>query len=107
MERNTNKKDDGVISSIALIIDQNGNLQLDRSKINIGSLRDKLVAMFPNWKHEQETINACRWINELLNRTYADIEKEFGAYESTSIQGQSLHDSSDRSNKKLRDDKEI
>jgi|TARA_R110002111_G_scaffold251250_1_gene315657 hypothetical protein len=102
-----NKKDDGVISSIALIIDQNGNLQLDRSKINIGSLRDKLVTMFPNWKHEQETINACRWIDDLINKTHTDIEKEFGTYESISVQRQSLYDSSHKSRKKLGDNKEV
>lgn len=102
-----NKRDDGVISSIALIIDQNGNLQLDRSKVDIGSLRDKLVAMFPNWKHEQETINACRWVDELMNVAYADIEKEFGVYENTGIQGRPLYGSSDRPDKELGDDKKV
>jgi len=63
--------------------------------------------MFPNWKHEQETINACRWVDDLINKTYIDIEKEFKTHESTSIQRQPLYGSSYRPNKKLGNNKKI
>jgi len=80
------EKDDGILTSIALVIDSNGNLQLNRSKINLGSLLDKLNERYPEHDHNTETINPARWVDDLLNDVQFKIEKEFNIDESIRIQ---------------------
>ena len=80
------KKREAMITSLSLTLDQHGNPAMDRHKISIGSLKMYLEEQFPEYDHEQELINTCRWVDELLNEVQRTIEKEFNIDESVYIQ---------------------
>ena len=77
------KKREAMITSLSLTLDQHGNPAMDRHKISIGSLKMYLEEQFPEYDHEQELINTCRWVDELLNEVQRTIEKEFNIKFST------------------------
>ena len=79
-------KREAMITSLSLTLDQHGNPAMDRDKINIGSLKMHLEEHFPEYDHEQELINTCRWVDELLNEVQRTIEKEFDLDESVHLQ---------------------
>ena len=101
------EKDDGILTSIALVIDRNGNLQLNRSKISLGSLLDKLNERYPEHDHNTETIIPARWVDELLNDVQFQIEKEFKVDEGLRIQKQSMSTESKRSKEEFGDNQDV
>jgi hypothetical protein len=101
------EKGDGVLTSIALVIDSNGNLQLNRSKISLGSLLDKLNERYPEHDHNTETIIPARWVDELLNDVQFQIEKEFKVDEGLRIQKQSMSAESRRSKEEFGDNQDV
>jgi len=101
------EKDDGILTSIALVIDRNGNLQLSRSKISLGSLLDKLNDMYPEHDHNTETIIPARWVDELLNDVQFQIEKEFKVDEGLRVQEQSVSTESKRSKEEFGDNQDV
>ena len=101
------EKDDGILTSIALVIDSNGNLQLNRSKISLGSLLDKLNERYPEHDHNTETIIPARWVDELLNDVQFQIEKEFKVDEGLRIQKQSMSTESKRSKEEFGDNQDV
>ena len=101
------EKDDGILTSIALVIDRNGNLQLSRSKISLGSLLDKLNERYPEHDHNTETIIPARWVDELLNDVQSQIEKEFKVDEGLRVQKQSMSAESRRSKEELGDNQDV
>jgi hypothetical protein len=101
------EKDDGVLTSIALVIDRNGNLQLNRSKISLGSLLDKLNERYPEYDHNTETIMPARWVDELLNDVQFQIEKEFKVDEGLRVQKQSMSAESKRPEEEFGDNQDV
>ena len=101
------EKDDGILTSIALVIDSNGNLQLNRSKISLGSLLDKLNERYPEHDHNTETIIPARWVDELLNDVQLQIEKEFKVDEGLRVQKQSMSAESRRSKEEFGDNQDV
>ena len=101
------EKDDGVLTSIALVIDSNGNLQLNRSKISLGSLLDKLNERYPEHDHNTETIIPARWVDELLNDVQFQIEKEFKVDEGLRVQKQSMSAESKRPEEEFGDNQDV
>ena len=96
------KKREAIITSLSLTLDQHGNPAMDRDKINIGSLKMYLEEQFPEYDHEQELINTCRWVDELLNEVQKTIEKEFDLDESVHLQERDV-----RSEGEVGDNKDI
>ena len=101
------EKDDGILTSIALVIDRNGNLQLSRSKISLGSLLDKLNERYPEHDHNTETIIPARWVDELLNDVQSQIEKEFKVDEGLRVQKQSMSAESKRPEEEFGDNQDV
>jgi hypothetical protein len=101
------EKDDGILTSIALVIDSNGNLQLNRSKISLGSLLDKLNERYPEHDHSTEIIIPARWVDELLNDVQLQIEKEFKVDEGLRIQKQSMFTESERPKEEFGDNQDV
>jgi hypothetical protein len=97
-----NKKREAIITSLSLTLDQHGNPVMDRHKIKIGSLKMYLEEKFPEYDHEQELINTCRWIDELLNDVQKTIEKEFDLDESIYLQERDV-----RSEGEVGDDQDV
>ena len=79
-------KREALITSLSLIMDQRGNLILERKGVAIGSLKETLVEHYPEWDHLQATVDAARWVEELLNDTLKSIHKGFKLDESIHIQ---------------------
>jgi len=96
------KKREAIITSLSLTLDQHGNPAMDRNKISIGSLKMYLEEQFPEYDHEQELINTCRWVDELLNEVQKTIEKEFDLDESVHLQERDV-----RSEGEVGDDQDI
>jgi len=104
MKRKKHKKREGIITSLSLTLigSENGNPAMDRQKINIGSLKMYLEEQFPEYDHEQELINTCRWVDELLNEVQRTIEKEFDLDESIYLQERDV-----RSEGEVGDDEDV
>ena len=78
--------DYATVASLALQIDNKGNLIIEQRGVEIDVLKDTLEGAFPEWAGLQETVDAARWVNDNLNDMSKTILKEFGENESVRIQ---------------------
>ena len=78
--------DYATITSLALQIDNKGNLIIEQRGVEIDVLKDTLEGAFPEWAGLQETVDAARWVSDNLNDMSKTILGEFGENESVRIQ---------------------
>lgn len=78
--------DYATITSLALQIDNRGNLIIEQRGVEIDVLKDTLEGAFPEWAGLQETVDAARWVSDNLNGMSKTILEEFGENESVRIQ---------------------
>ena len=80
------KENEAVLSSIKLVMNSNGNLIVEQSRVPIDDLKKTLDILFPSWDHLETTINASRWVDDYLTEVGSIIVKEFGEDESIHLQ---------------------
>ena len=78
--------DYATITSLALQIDNRGNLIIEQRGVEIDVIKYTLEGAFPEWAGLQETVNAARWVSDNLNGMSKTILEEFGENESVCIQ---------------------
>jgi len=95
-------ENEAVLSSIKLVMDFNGNLIVEQSRVPIDDLRKTLKLIFPSWDDFETTINASRWVDDYLTEVGSIILKEFGEDESIHLQERNVRPKSKtRVNKKV------
>ncbi len=100
-------KREAIYTSLSLELDQRGNPVLHRHKVDLGSLREKLEEHFPEFDHQQELLNTCRWVDEVLNEAQQTIEREFGIDEGLYIQERAMPSGSGRPEEECGDDQDV
>lgn len=81
------KKRESTITALSLVLDQRGQLvlEVERRRCPIGSLREEFNTL-PEWDHAQDTLEAARWIDDLLQDTYNKIMKRYNEHEGIRLQ---------------------
>ena len=81
------KKREGTITALYLVLNQHGQLvlEVERRRCPIGSLREEFETL-PEWDHAQGTLEAARWIDDLLQEAHNQIMKRYNEHEGVCIQ---------------------
>ena len=79
------KETEAIVASVSLVLDQRGQLIIQHESCPIGSLKAVLETI-PHWDHLQDTVDACRWVDELLHDSIKQISERYNLDESVYIQ---------------------
>ena len=85
MDHNKEKETEATIASISIFLDQRGQLIIEHKCCPIGTLKEVLETL-PQWDHLQDTVDACRWVGELLNDTVKQVNERYNLDEGIYIQ---------------------
>lgn len=71
------KEGEAVLSALTLSITDDGQLVVDRDRVDVDALKDMLDAAYPNWADLDVCIDCIRWVNERLDELHHHINMEY------------------------------